>query len=71
MKSEVWSTVSDDAKDLIGQLLKRSADERLTAEEAFNHPWIQQERKNEQDLIELNPALVSNMEQYIYHAKLR
>ena len=30
MKSEVWSTVSNDAKDLISKLLQRSADVRLT-----------------------------------------
>jgi calcium-dependent protein kinase len=47
LKSEVWNSVSDDAKDLISKLLQRSADIRLTAEEAFNHPWIQQERNKE------------------------
>jgi calcium-dependent protein kinase len=30
MKSEVWNTVSNDAKDLISKLLQRSADFRLT-----------------------------------------
>jgi len=30
MKSEVWNTVSIDAKDLISKLLQRSADIRLT-----------------------------------------
>lgn len=30
MKSEVWNTVSNDAKDLISKLLQRSADIRLT-----------------------------------------
>lgn len=40
MKSEVWKQVSDDAKDLIIKLLERSADIRLTAQEAFDHPWI-------------------------------
>jgi calcium-dependent protein kinase len=38
----VWENVSDDAKDLISKLLNRQADERLTAEEAYAHPWIQQ-----------------------------
>ena len=55
MKSEVWTTVSSDAKDLIGKLLERSADMRLTAQEAFEHPWIQQERDKENNLIDLNP----------------
>ena len=40
-KGEVWNVISDPAKDLIKNLLERSADLRFTAEEAFNHPWIQ------------------------------
>jgi serine/threonine protein kinase len=40
MKSDVWNSVSKDAKDLISKLLERSADLRLTAQEAFDHPWI-------------------------------
>ena len=31
MKSEIWNSVSSDAKDLISKLLERSADLRLTA----------------------------------------
>ena len=38
----VWDNISADAKDLIDKLLERQADMRLTAEEAYNHPWIQQ-----------------------------
>lgn len=41
MTSPVWQSISDDAKDLIAKLLDRQADMRLTAEEAYNHPWIQ------------------------------
>lgn len=40
MKSSIWNSVSDEAKDLIGKLLSRSADERLTASEAMEHVWI-------------------------------
>jgi calcium-dependent protein kinase len=36
-----WENVSLEAKDLIGNLLQRQADMRYTAQEAFNHPWIQ------------------------------
>jgi len=38
----VWENISEEAKDLITKLLNRQADERLTAEEAYAHPWIQQ-----------------------------
>jgi len=40
MKSEVWGTISDEAKDMINKILERSADIRLTAQEAFEHEWI-------------------------------
>ena len=40
-KNPVWENISDEAKDLISKLLERQADCRLTAEEAYNHPWIQ------------------------------
>ena len=71
MKSEIWNTVSDEAKDLISKLLERSADMRLTAQEAFDHPWIQTERDKENNLIKLNPEMFNNMETYMKQAKLR
>ena len=37
---QAWEVISDSAKDLIRNLLERSADMRLTAEEAYNHEWI-------------------------------
>ena len=58
MKNEVWNQVSDDAKDIIHKLLERSADIRLTAQEAFDHPWIQNERDKENNLVELNPVMI-------------
>jgi len=58
MKSEVWNSVSDDAKDLINKLLERSADIRLTAQESFDHNWIQLERNKENNLVELNPVMI-------------
>lgn len=38
--SPVWAGISASAKDLISKLIERQADMRLTAEEAYNHPWI-------------------------------
>ena len=36
-----FKTVSEDAKDLIKNLLVKEVDKRLDAEGAFNHRWIQ------------------------------
>ncbi|KAG7383045.1 hypothetical protein PHYBOEH_010097 [Phytophthora boehmeriae] len=35
-----WSGISDDAKDLVRQLLERDISRRLTAEQALKHPWL-------------------------------
>ena len=34
-----WGAVSEAAKDLIGKLLVKNPDERLTAKEILEHPW--------------------------------
>jgi len=36
----VWANISDSAKNFIDSLLNKQADERLTATEAYNHPWL-------------------------------
>ena len=36
-----FKNVSEDAKDLIRHLLTFEASQRYTAEEAYNHKWIQ------------------------------
>uniref|UniRef100_A0A4W3K1B2 non-specific serine/threonine protein kinase n=1 Tax=Callorhinchus milii TaxID=7868 RepID=A0A4W3K1B2_CALMI len=37
-----WSDVSEEAKDLIRQVLKTDPTERMTITEFMNHPWINQ-----------------------------
>lgn len=38
--SPAWSTISEEAKDLIKQLICVNPRKRLTAKEAMNHPWF-------------------------------
>jgi serine/threonine protein kinase len=38
---EPFLNVSKEAKDLISKLLVIDVNKRLSAEEAYNHPWIQ------------------------------
>jgi calcium/calmodulin-dependent protein kinase I len=35
-----WSKISPEAKNLVVQMLKKDPSERITAEEAVEHPWI-------------------------------
>ena len=39
--AKVWSRVSSEAKDLIKLLLNKNSNERITAEEILNQPWMQ------------------------------
>ena len=57
----VWDNISADAKDLIDKLLERQADMRLTADEAYNHPWIQQQREREFGDVEISPDVFTNI----------
>lgn len=38
---EYWGNVSDDAKDLIRNMLLLNVEERYTAKQALAHPWVQ------------------------------
>jgi len=38
--SAEWDSVSSSAKDLIQQLLVAEPEQRLTAQQALQHPWI-------------------------------
>lgn len=37
-----WDHVTDAGKDFVKQLLKEKAEDRFTAEEALQHPWLNQ-----------------------------
>eukprot|EP00980_Cylindrotheca_fusiformis_P011748 scaffold2794_cov100-Cylindrotheca_fusiformis.AAC.6 len=45
-----WQDVSDEARDLIQQMLKADPMERISAREALEHPWVVAFRKNEKVL---------------------
>ena len=38
---DAFKTVSDECKDLICHLITKEPERRYSAEEAYNHPWIQ------------------------------
>jgi len=39
-QDKYWDGVSEDAKELIGKMLTRKQDERISAEEALKHKWL-------------------------------
>ncbi|XP_058224819.1 calcium-dependent protein kinase 8-like [Rhododendron vialii] len=44
-KRDPWPKVSDDAKDLIKRMLDSDPKGRLTAQDALEHPWLQDAKK--------------------------
>lgn len=56
IKKGVWKSISKDAKDLIKKLLTFNPDDRISAEEALLHPWVQ-ETKIEVDAEAASSAL--------------
>lgn len=40
---KLWTSVSDEAKDLIKKLMVKDPNSRLSATETMNHPWLQDE----------------------------
>ena len=39
-QDNIWQTVTDQGKDLIQSLLRKDPKERITVEEALQHPWF-------------------------------
>lgn len=60
---KVWGGVSDSAKDLITKLLTYDPTKRLSAAEAFKHPWIQTKKFNVLDP-EKAQDLMANMTRF-------
>lgn len=67
---EDWSSVSDDAKDYIRHLLEKNPDERLSAEQAADHTWIQNISSQVRDC-PLQAKLLENMRAFGDHNRLK
>ena len=59
-----WTKISDSAKDLIKKLLVRDVSKRLTSEQAYQHPWIQQQIDKEAQAIDISGEVIKNMNEY-------
>ena len=40
MRPKIWDSISDEAKDLVKKMLALDQNDRLTAREALQHPWL-------------------------------
>ena len=68
---EKWDDISNDAKDLINNLLIKDINKRYSAKQALSHPWIKNHRKNKIiDKQKLN-EVVQNLRNYSAKLKLQ
>mmetsp|Transcript_7809 Transcript_7809/g.21329 ORF Transcript_7809/g.21329 Transcript_7809/m.21329 type:complete len:499 (-) Transcript_7809:50-1546(-) len=65
-----WKNISDDAKNLIRNLLKMNPRDRYTAEQALNHEWIKNKAPKAQN-VSLQSNFVDNLRSFRSQNKLK
>lgn len=66
---EEWSGISDEAKDLISQMLRLDPEQRISAHDALSHPWL---RTVSRTLLTASaPNLLKNLKNFQAGVKLR
>ncbi|RWS06681.1 myosin light chain kinase: smooth muscle-like protein, partial [Dinothrombium tinctorium] len=51
-EDEAFDMISDEAKDFISKLLVKDKDERMTATEALNHPWLKRRKRRSEVILD-------------------
>eukprot|EP00421_Protoceratium_reticulatum_P068336 CAMPEP_0168415366 /NCGR_PEP_ID=MMETSP0228-20121227/30197_1 /TAXON_ID=133427 /ORGANISM="Protoceratium reticulatum, Strain CCCM 535 (=CCMP 1889)" /LENGTH=457 /DNA_ID=CAMNT_0008429177 /DNA_START=9 /DNA_END=1379 /DNA_ORIENTATION=- len=67
----LWRGVSEDAKDLIRSLLKYQPQDRLTAERALAHGWIEGRAPRAQGGAGLRPSIIMCLREFCAQGRLR
>lgn len=65
-----WKNVSDDAKDLIRQLLKMNPKDRYTGEQALNHVWVASKAPKAKN-VPLSTGMFDNLKAFRSQNKLK
>lgn len=65
-----WKRVSEEAKELIRHLINLNPQERYTAEQALQHPWVTTLARNSQN-VALPTTLMSNLKAFRAQNKLK
>lgn len=68
-RHEPFRFVSNAAKDLISNLLVLDVEKRFSAEQAYNHSWIQSE--SEHNIMTISQELFTNMKMFVQASKFK
>ena len=74
LDGEEWDEISDEAKDLIKNLLKKDLDRRISAEEALKHNWLKKyaiKEKKDKEPSEIFKKAIINMKDFRAEQKLQ
>ena len=66
-----WKKVSKDAKDLISKMMKRDINERLSATDVYQHPWIKDRSANLVPDNEIIGSTLKSLSQFETESKLQ
>jgi len=69
MSGELWDSVSVDAKDFIGQLLKYKPSTRLPIDQVLEHPWLKQRPEDKMNP-EVTREVLANMKAFSQSTQL-
>ena len=58
---EDWTTISKEAKDLISKMLEKEPTKRITANDAFKHPWF---ALSHDDVHHVGPKIIARLKEF-------
>jgi calcium-dependent protein kinase len=64
----LWTQISADAKDLIRKMMTINPADRITAEEALQHPWFSNQIHDE---LKLDPGIIHQLRKYRAKSKMQ
>ncbi|XP_071734146.1 calcium-dependent protein kinase 29-like isoform X2 [Rutidosis leptorrhynchoides] len=69
LQSPPWTSISPGAKDLISKMLTRNPKDRITADQALEHPWLKED--GEASELPMDNAVLIRMKQFRAMNKLK
>ncbi|CAG9326758.1 unnamed protein product [Blepharisma stoltei] len=69
-EGQLWENISESAKDLIRKMLTKDPSQRISANDAYNHSWIQNPSAPQPPLAK-NPFIIPRIKRHHSHPKLK